>query len=197
MGFIYIIKNIINNKLYVGQTTRTIQIRWKEHRVKAKNRLLNNAIKQDGVESFIFILTKEIDNDKLDEEETQLIKLHNTIHPNGYNMKNNGVPLFATTKGGESITGHDKHSKIMKERYKSLDHLKIFGDIPRGISYWKGIKNGNEYEGFVVRKIGIKTKEYKNIKSNNKLKNNLNKAKLYLENALNKMNNGSRSTTID
>ena len=31
MGYIYKIVNDINGKIYIGQTTRTIQERWKEH----------------------------------------------------------------------------------------------------------------------------------------------------------------------
>ena len=32
MGYIYVIKNIINCKIYVGQTKRYINIRWREHK---------------------------------------------------------------------------------------------------------------------------------------------------------------------
>ena len=31
MGFIYKITNTINDKVYIGKTTRTIEERWKEH----------------------------------------------------------------------------------------------------------------------------------------------------------------------
>lgn len=31
MAFIYKITNLINNKLYIGKTERTIEVRWKEH----------------------------------------------------------------------------------------------------------------------------------------------------------------------
>jgi len=31
MGYIYIIKNDINDKIYIGQTSRSIEVRWKEH----------------------------------------------------------------------------------------------------------------------------------------------------------------------
>ena len=30
-GYIYKITNRVNNKVYIGQTRRTIEIRWKQH----------------------------------------------------------------------------------------------------------------------------------------------------------------------
>jgi len=32
MGLIYIIKNKCNNKIYIGQTTRTLESRWSQHK---------------------------------------------------------------------------------------------------------------------------------------------------------------------
>jgi predicted GIY-YIG superfamily endonuclease len=31
MGYIYMIKNILNNKYYIGQTTISLEERWKGH----------------------------------------------------------------------------------------------------------------------------------------------------------------------
>ena len=31
MGYIYKITNTINNKVYIGQTTQTVETRWKQH----------------------------------------------------------------------------------------------------------------------------------------------------------------------
>ena len=39
MGYIYKIVNDINDKIYIGQTNRTIQERWKEHKLDAQARL--------------------------------------------------------------------------------------------------------------------------------------------------------------
>lgn len=187
MGFVYVIRNNHNDMIYVGQTSRNVQIRWKEHRVKAKDRYLNNAIKEFGVDKFEFILVKELPNDSLDKEEKELIYSYNSIYPNGYNIciGRSSWTITQSKKGGSSDIGHDKHSLAMKQRYKELDHLKDLGDIPRGISYWEGIKKGRELHGFKVRKIGIKNKEFISTKNKDNLSYDLDRAKKYLNDALN------------
>ena len=42
MGYIYMIKNKINNKLYIGQTIRSdLNHRWREHQLCKKNSIGN------------------------------------------------------------------------------------------------------------------------------------------------------------
>ena len=130
MGFIYVIENNINNMLYVGQTIRDVKIRWKEHRVKAKDRLLNDAIKEFGKDNFTFKKIYEIDNDDLDEEESKIIEEYDTLYPKGYNMRiSMNFSKEANRLGGKSEIGHDKHSIKMKEKYKEIECLKDLGDI--------------------------------------------------------------------
>jgi len=35
MGYIYKIINNVNNKIYIGQTSRSIESRWKEHIIES------------------------------------------------------------------------------------------------------------------------------------------------------------------
>ena len=37
-GYVYCVKNIVTNKLYIGQTTRTPTLRWKQHIKDSKKR---------------------------------------------------------------------------------------------------------------------------------------------------------------
>lgn len=37
MAFIYKITNLITNKVYIGETNRTISIRWSQHKMRAKD----------------------------------------------------------------------------------------------------------------------------------------------------------------
>ena len=43
MAFIYKITNDINEKVYIGMTTRSVEVRWKEH-IRHSNQLIDAAI---------------------------------------------------------------------------------------------------------------------------------------------------------
>lgn len=60
MYYIYMIKNKVNNKVYIGQT-KSIEIRWKEHINKLKankhvNVHLQNSWNKYGLDSFEFLI---------------------------------------------------------------------------------------------------------------------------------------------
>ena len=90
MPYIYILKNKINSKCYVGQTTKTVQGRIKDH-LKTDSRV-GNALRKYGLESFdkyIFYVPKNW----LDYFETEMIKKLKTIKPYGYNIESGGNKL--------------------------------------------------------------------------------------------------------
>ena len=89
MGIIYLIKNKLNNKCYIGQTIRTLEKRWKEHSNR-KGSILNNAILKYSPENFDVSVIIETDNDKLDELEVKYIIEYNSLYPNGYNIQTGG-----------------------------------------------------------------------------------------------------------
>lgn len=103
MSNIYIIKNKINNKVYIGLTTRCIQIRFKEHLKLLKsneNQIIHKAIKKHGKENFYVELLEECDKNILDEKEKFYIKKYNSIQ-NGYNVTLGGrgyTPVPTTIK---------------------------------------------------------------------------------------------------
>ena len=72
MGFIYKITNSINNKIYIGQTARTLNIRWKEHKVASisSDRPLYKAMRKYGIDNFHIEIIEEIPNTLLNERET-------------------------------------------------------------------------------------------------------------------------------
>ena len=88
MGFIYIIKNDINNHVYIGQTSRSVEIRWKEH-VRHNNQIINLAIQKYGVEHFWIEQIEECDNSLLDERERFWISQYDSFN-DGYNATSGG-----------------------------------------------------------------------------------------------------------
>ena len=88
---IYSVINKINNKPYIGQTTRTLEKRKHEEVKQPKQRLLYNAIKKYGIDSFIW---EEIDQsdtlEELNELEVFYIQFYDSLTPNGYNLTTGG-----------------------------------------------------------------------------------------------------------
>ena len=87
---IYQIKNLINNKKYIGQSIH-IEKRWFDHKRcyeahLESSPLLYQAFKKYGVENFEFSILEEVENrDLLNERESYYIQSLNTLSPNGYN----------------------------------------------------------------------------------------------------------------
>lgn len=93
-GCIYIIKNEINDLVYIGQTMLGIDKRWKDH-IKASKRKTENkfykAINTLGIENFhIETLEEDIPLGEIDDKERFYIQKYNSFE-RGYN----------STKGGD------------------------------------------------------------------------------------------------
>ena len=93
MAQIYKITNLINNKIYIGETIRTIRVRWKEHKHEALKEghgftyPIHEAMRKYGIENFIIELLEECPDNIRYERESYYIKLYNSIDRNvGYNL---------------------------------------------------------------------------------------------------------------
>lgn len=84
---IYKIENLVNGKVYIGQSIH-IEQRWGEHCQPSSNSTIGKAIKAYGKENFSFqILEETKDLELLNNLETFYIKKFNSLAPNGYNLK--------------------------------------------------------------------------------------------------------------
>jgi len=111
---VYCIKNIINNKEYIGLTKRPLEQRWKQHIYESNkkdswewNTPLGNAIKKYGKDSFqVFVLEVCSSETELKLKEIQLIKERKSLaSETGYNL----------TLGGDGRLGY-KLSEETKQR---------------------------------------------------------------------------------
>lgn len=140
--YIYKITNKINNKVYIGQTTKTIEERWKRHcsdalsgRLKTKFAL---AIRKYGVKSF---RVEKIDTaktkDELNKKEVYWISFYNSVYE-GYN----------STDGGENTdTYHYKTEEEMTVIKEKIRCTKIGKLNPRAQKI--KCKNIYTYEEFI------------------------------------------------
>lgn len=112
MCYVYIITNSINNKQYIGKTTKTIEERFASHRHDSKfsKTVLYKAFKKYGIDNFIISVIEECDSDKLNEREIYWIQKYNSIVPNGYNLTIGG------TGGDTSMSENFKESVIRRKR---------------------------------------------------------------------------------
>lgn len=111
---IYIIKNNINNKVYIGQSLNP-EKRFKEHcyfRKDRNNSLITNAIHKYGKEHFWFELLEENIED-FDEKEIFYISKYNSIKPNGYNIEVGGNSGNCGFSSIQSAISKEKWEKIV------------------------------------------------------------------------------------
>lgn len=86
---IYKIENLINGKVYIGQSVH-IERRWQEHCMDSAQSIISSAIKKYGVENFSFEVLKECAVEELDELEKAYIKEYDSLVPFGYNVDSGG-----------------------------------------------------------------------------------------------------------
>lgn len=106
-GIIYKIKNKTNNKIYIGQTTRSLKDRWLQHLNKNSCcTYLRNSIKKYGKENFeVTVIAYCNSLEQMNYREEYYIRLFKSLAPNGYNL----------TLGGSGIKGK-KHSQETKDK---------------------------------------------------------------------------------
>lgn len=88
-GFIYKITDKVTGKSYIGQTRKSVEFRWRQHKNSKDYRDLHKAIQKYGEENFSVETLKECDVDELDKWEIYYISKYNTFE-NGYNMTKGG-----------------------------------------------------------------------------------------------------------
>lgn len=122
MGYIYKIINQINQKVYIGQTKISIEIRFKQHlndakRKKNVNRRISKAIKEYGKENFQIELLEECPNNLLNEREKYWIKKYNSFY-DGYNATLGG-------EGGSTKYDYDLIYQQLLINQSSIEVAKI------------------------------------------------------------------------
>lgn len=113
MGIIYKIYNDINDKVYIGQTSVGLQVRWEQH-VKNSNDINNNAvlyraIRKYGISVFHIEQIEECQNNLLNEREIYWIKYYNS-YKNGYN----------STKGGTALPSGRMFQRLDTQKIRQL-----------------------------------------------------------------------------
>lgn len=187
-GVIYLVENPKNNKKYVGQADNFTSNRrkwgalgrWKSHireaygATKDHCRLLNSAIRKYNYTNLNVSVLGEYPKEELDEMEIHFIKEHNSLSPNGYNLKTGG----SKGKDSEETKAKKKAAKtgvvFDEERKDNISKGQIGNrrdttnmrrneenkGLPKYI--YPRRNNKNEVTAYIITKfpIGIEKKEY-------------------------------------
>lgn len=114
MGYIYKITNTLNDKIYIGQTVKTVEKRFQQHK-NNRNKpyfsqiVLYKAFNKYGFENFTCEIIEEVENDKLDEREKYWIEYYDSYF-NGYN----------STLGGKATPLYNWDIEDIIEKYQEL-----------------------------------------------------------------------------
>mgnify|MGYP002519401990 CR=1 FL=1 len=141
---IYKITNQINNKIYIGLTTCSLEYRWSKHVTESKNinntKHLYKAMRKYGIESFtIEAIDETNDFKKLGELERYYIRKFNSTNPEiGYNL----------THGGESNQyDGNPSSKVTVDDVIRIREIYAMGELSLS-ECWKMYSDKLSYSGF-------------------------------------------------
>lgn len=136
---VYKIVCVVNNKLYIGQTTKTLKERLNKHLASSREERTKNvkfyrAIRKYGEDKFKIFLIEEVGSqEELDERELYWINHYDSVE-NGYNTK--------ATKGkcgGDTLSDHwnkeEISRKIRESKLGDKNPMRINGGL-------KGERNG-------------------------------------------------------
>lgn len=118
---VYIIKNTLNDKVYIGQTTATLQERFHRHTVSQLDYPdhFHRALKKYGIENFYIELLDDsaTNQDELDEKEIYYILQYDkkTL----YNIR-----LTKGRCGGDTLTNHPDLDQIKEKISKNVSGSK-------------------------------------------------------------------------
>ena len=105
---------MINGKIYIGQTVKTVEKRFTQHKNNSNKPYfsqiaLYKAFNKYGIENFICEEIEKVPNEQLDEREKYWIEFYNTYF-NGYN----------STLGGRLVQLYNWDTEDIIERYMKL-----------------------------------------------------------------------------
>ena len=125
---IYKATNKINGKVYVGQTVKTLESRWKRHCGKWGCGAISKAIKKYGSENFT---VEKIDcaesKNGLNEKEKYWVDFYGCISPKGYNLKSGGDQVTFSEETKKKISDSHKGKKASLET-KEKNRLNALGE---------------------------------------------------------------------
>lgn len=165
-GVIYKITNKLNDMIYIGQTTRSLKVRFREHAKAGCH--LHNAIEKYGIDNFAIEVIEECKTkQELDEREIFWIAELKCRHPNGYNLNNGGsgnAGFLQTeeTRSKKSAIMKGKKSRFFGKRHTEESKLKIGASMTGEKNHFYGKHHTDEVR-VKISSIRRNSTPYKNL----------------------------------
>jgi group I intron endonuclease len=123
---VYRVRNLVNGKLYIGQTKKTLARRWTEHTGSTQGycRVFYAAIKKYGKDAFEITKIAEVETrEEANALEQSFIESEGSLSPRGYNL----LP------GGAARSHHPETRRKMSESHKGQKMTgRAAAGVPRG-----------------------------------------------------------------
>ena len=159
MGSIYKIINSENNKIYIGQTINSLDVRWKQHQNAARRGekyKLYQAMRKYGIDNFSIQKIEEVPDEKLNEREQYWIEHYGSFQ-NGYNSTLGGEgnqkvdteKIYKLWRENKSVGEISKELNLSKEavchKLKNLEDYSIEESVSRG--------NRRQFKTYTIQEI--------------------------------------------
>lgn len=133
-GSIYMIRNKVNGKKYVGQTIQRVIDRVRKHRSQGETnycRVLKAAILKHGWDSFEWsVLEAGVPASQMDAREIAMIDEHESRVPSGYNLQGGG-----NARGEWSAESKELHKVAVQQWAGSLESRQRKSDIWNDVEF--------------------------------------------------------------
>ena len=169
MGCIYKITNTINGKVYIGQTARSMEKRWKEHLrhgFNPKNHEYNlhlyKSMRKYGKDAFTIELIENCENNLMSEREIFWINFYNSSNPDfGYNITLGGEgarlidydEVYRRYDDGESAKKIAKEMGISRSNLTQI--LKGYEKYDKKTTWERAMKEISEDKGTPVSQYDL------------------------------------------
>ena len=155
-GVIYKITNTKTGKSYIGQTVNSPKKRWALHVQAAKfnfteadaKSAIHASIRKHGPENFVIDLVCTcFDEDSLNAAEIECIRTHQTLVPNGYNLKEGG------SAGKWSLEAREKISEARKILFQTNEEWR--SKFIKTMANWIDTLTDDQYKEYVAKQSRI------------------------------------------
>ncbi|MEB3214578.1 MAG: GIY-YIG nuclease family protein [Leptolyngbyaceae bacterium] len=141
---IYKATNLVNGKVYIGQTVQELKKRRQQHK-QCKSTAIGAAIRKYGLDKFEFIEIERCSSlDHLNEQEIFWIRFYGCISPNGYNLVSGGAKRTEISE-----ESRERYRKINLGRVRSEETKRKISDSKKG---WKPTSEMKEKQKVALKK---------------------------------------------